>query len=220
VAQCPGEVLPLTELALALSVLIAAHLGPSAPGIRERLIATLGRPAFFSLHGLISAALVVWIIRLYTGVGTVWLWSPPGWLRLFAVFAMPVALWLVAARAMERPGDVPLGIYRVSVVPGSAGVLIWTVLHLLNIGHVAGILVFAAFTTIAAVSLVKNWRLAPPACRRVGPVPFLAAVAGRQPFSVGDLAAGPVLVALGAWLALLALHPVVIGVDPASGLVW
>ena len=126
-------------------------------------------------------------------------------------------LWLVAARLMEPPRDAPEGIFRICAAPGSTGILVWSALHLMNISHSAGIALFAAFAAIAAVSLVKNWLVAPAEIRSVGPVPFLAIIAGRQKISVADFGLLPLFVSLALWAVLLALHPWVLGVDPLVG---
>ncbi|NND49153.1 MAG: hypothetical protein HKN60_02750 [Rhizobiales bacterium] len=202
---------------IALTLLFASHTLPSAPIIRDWLIARLGRRVYFSVHGVISMGLVVWIIRIYMDTQSTWVWSPPEWFRWAAILIMPVALWLVAARLMQKPADQPTGIYRICAAPGSAGVSIWAGLHLMNIGHTSGIALFAAFAAIAAVSLVKNWLVAPAQRRVVGPVPFLAMIAGRQKISASEFSYKPLVVSLALWAALLALHATVIGVDPLIG---
>ncbi len=131
----------LSQLIIALALLFASHTLPSALIIRDWLIARLGRRVYFSVHGVISRGLVVWIIRIYMDMQPAWVWSTPEWLRWATILIMPVALWLVAARLMQRPADQPTGIYRICAAPGSAGVLIWAGLHLMNIGHITGIVV-------------------------------------------------------------------------------
>ena len=198
-------------------LLFVTHTIPSAPGIRDWLIERLGRRVFFALHGLVSTVLLVWIILIYMNTEPDFVWAPPQWHRWAAVLIMPVALWLIAARLMLKPAEVPRGIYRICATPGSTGTLIWSLLHLMNIGHASAIAAFVAFASIAAVSVFKNWRVAPDAVRAVGPVPFFAIIAGRQQISADDISFKPLIAGLIVWVLLLTLHAPVLGVDPLIG---
>jgi uncharacterized membrane protein len=209
----------MTELASALAVLALTHWVSSAPGIRPAAIRRMGLTGFRAAHSLVSLAVVGWLIVAYGNADGPWLWMPPAWGRWLAVFGMPLALWLVVARLFERPGDTPAGIYRITAVPGSLGLLIWASLHLLNLGEARAILLFGTFAAMALAAMIKNWKAAPPARRHVGLLPGFAILSGRAPAGLGDLRALPALLAIGLWGLLLILHPIVIGPDPLAGIV-
>jgi len=204
-------------LIAATALLVVSHIVPSAPGVREELIERLGRRAFLAVYSLVSLAalaLVVWAYRA-AGPGP-WLYvAVPGG-RWLAVIGMLVAVFLVVGRLTTRADHkTPAGIYRLSAVPGSLGVLLWALLHLLNRGEARAVVIFAGLALLAGWSVVKNLRVASPAFRRVGVL---------DPHALGDTAVWratgwrrtALLVA--AYLALLYLHPIVIGPDPLAGL--
>ncbi len=64
-AHGTGGVAGLTdwlEFAAALAAFFASHLLPARPGVRERLIALLGRRLYFALYGTISLLVLGWLI--------------------------------------------------------------------------------------------------------------------------------------------------------------
>lgn len=153
---------------------------PSAPPVRARLIERLGRPGFFAAYGLLSLIILVWVILAFRGADPgVWVYLPPAKARALAVVAMPLAVVLVTGRLLQRPADHPCGIYRITAVPGSLGLLLWALLHLLVLGSVRHVLLFGGMALIALIALVKNVRLAPAPVRSVGVVPFLGILRGR-----------------------------------------
>lgn len=211
----------MIELAVALAVMALSHWGPSAPRVRPALVGMLGLRGFHIAYSLLSLAALAWLVTAYgrAAEDTFFLWTPPLWARWAAVFGMPVALWLVLARLMQRPGETPSGIYRITATPGSLGLLVWAVLHLLNVGGARTVMLFAAFAAIALAAAAKNLWTAPPARRVVGILPGLGILLGRTPAGLRDLRPLPVLLAIGLWLLLLILHPIVIGLDPLAGIV-
>jgi uncharacterized membrane protein len=194
----------MTQLAAALSLLVLTHLVPSAPGVRPGCIRILGLSGFRIAYSIVSAAVVAWVIAAYIDAADgPWLWTPPGWGRWVAVAAMPVALWLIAVRLLQRPGERRTGVYRVIPAPGSSGLLLWAGLHLLNVGHARAVMLIGVFAALSAVAAIKNTMTAPAAAPCVGT----------------DANWKPILAALLAWLLLLAAHPHVIGVDPLAGII-
>lgn len=196
----------MIELTCALILLLLTHAVPSSTSVRPYLVRTFGLRGFRVLYSLLSVAVVVWLVFAYRGTAdSPWLWTAPYWSRWLAVTAMPVALWLVASRLMQRPGQTRSGIYRLIPAPGSTGLTIWALLHLLNVGQARALLLFAAFAVISLAAAVKNTL----ASRQKPP----------QPLTVGDFKWHPLAAAIFAWLLLLAAHPHVIGVDPLLGIV-
>jgi uncharacterized membrane protein len=103
------------------------------------------------------------------------------------------------------------------VVPGSLGVLLWAVVHLLNLGDPRAVILFGGFALIALTAVIKNLVGAGAQRREVGWVPFAAIARRRQAWvwrEIGWWRLGLVLLVYG---SLIYLHPIVIGRDPLSG---
>jgi uncharacterized membrane protein len=203
-------------LVAATLFLTLSHVVPSAPGVRDALVARLGRRGFYvaySLVSLLALGAVSWAFRA-TAPGP-WLYVASPESRVVAAFGMLLAVCLLVGRLTTPAGGEPRGIYRLTAVPGSLAVLLWTGLHLLNVGDARLIVVFAGMALIAAFALVKNLLVAEGAYRRVG---VLAPWALRQSGVWREIGWWRLALALASHLALLALHPVAIGPDPLAGL--
>jgi len=206
------------SLAAATALVAVGHIVPSVPGVRGALMARLGRGPYLALHSLVSLVAVSALV-------VAWGWTDPApspldlgpGVKGVAVLAMPAAFILIAARLLRKPTGTAAGIYGVTAVPGSLGVLIWTLLHLAAVSDARATVIFTGFAAIALFSLVKNLMTAPPELRRIGWIPFAAALRGRVRMDWRGIGIAPVLWGLGAWVALLLLHPLVFGPDP---LVW
>jgi uncharacterized membrane protein len=207
-------------LIAATILVIASHVVPSAPGLRGRLIERLGRAGFYvcySLTSLLTLGLLIWSYR--AAGPQEWLYTPSPTVRIVALVVMLIATFLVTARLTTRaPPDHPYGIYRATAVPGSLGVLLWALVHLVNLGETRAVVVFAGLAVMSLIALIKNLALAAPAYRDVGWLPFEA---------IGRRRGGPIWREIGWWrlglalvvyASLLHLHPIVIGRDPLAGL--
>jgi uncharacterized membrane protein len=208
-------------LLIAATVLvIASHVVPSAPGLRERLIGTFGRSGFYAGYSLLSLLTLGLLIWAYGAAGPQdWLYTPHPAARFVALAAMIFATFLVAARLTTRaPPDRPIGIYRVTAVPGSLGVLLWALLHLLNLGEARAVVVFAGLAVMTLIALLKNLRVGATAYREVGWLPFAAIRRGRETFRWREIGWWRLALALLVYASLLYLHPTVIGRDPLAGI--
>lgn len=207
----------MIQLAAALVLLVLGHALPSLPGWRGWLIARFGQPIFFATYSLLSALTLVLVILAYRRADPgLWLYGRPADAPLVALALMPLAAFLVVGRLTTRPRETPEGIYRLSAVPGSTGVLLWAGVHLLSLGSTRQVLLFLAMAAIALVSLIKNLRLAPQACRSVGWFPGLAVLRGQQRLVWVELGWWRLLLALALYVLLLWLHPLVIGPNPLA----
>ncbi|UEM18521.1 hypothetical protein JL100_015495 [Skermanella mucosa] len=205
-------------LILSTLLLIGSHVVPGLPGVRSSLVAALGRTAFLTAYSAVSLATLALLVRSYAAADMgAWLYVPPAEARVFTVVAMPVALFLLVGRLTTpaRTAD-PAGIYRITAVPGSLGVLLWTLLHLASLGEARQVVVFAGMAAIALFSLARNWHAAGPARRRAGILPFAGILLGRERLEWGEIGWARPLLAIVLWAALLLLHPVVIGPDPLA----
>jgi uncharacterized membrane protein len=207
-------------LIAATVLLIASHVVPSAPGVREGLVQASGRSGFYAGYSLVALLTLGMLIWAYRDAGPQdWLYTPPPAARVVALAAMPFALLLVTARLTTRAQPVcPHGIYRVTAVPGSLGVLLWALLHLLNVGEARAVTVFAGLAVMALLALIKNLSLASTGYRTVGWLPFAAIALRRQTLVWREIGWCRLGLALLAYAAVLCLHPIVIGRDPLAGL--
>lgn len=207
-------------LIAATLLVIASHVVPSAPGLRERLIETLGRSAFYAGYSLISLLTLGLLIWAYWAAGPQpWLYTPSTAARIIALAVMLLATFLVTARLTTRAQpDRPHGIYRVTAVPGSLGVLLWALVHLLNLGEARAVVVFAGLAVMSLIALIKNLALAGPAYREVGWLPFAAILSGREILFWREIGWWRAGLALLVYASLLYLHPIVIGRDPLAGI--
>ena len=115
---------PMAWLVAATLLVIASHALPSAPGLRQRLIRTLGRPGFHVAYSLISLLTLGLLIWAYQAVGPQpWLYAPSRAARVIAPAVVLAAIFLITARlTTPAMSDRAYGIYRVTAVPGSLGV--------------------------------------------------------------------------------------------------
>jgi uncharacterized membrane protein len=206
----------MTPLIAATAFLVASHVLPSAPVPRRLLIERLGRGGFLAAYSLLPLLALALVILAYRAAGPgPWLYLPPPEARLVALAGMVPAIVLLTARLTARAEARPTGIYRLAAAPGSLAVLLWALLHLLNLGEARQVVVFSGMAAIAAAALIKNLRLAPPAFREVGLL--RPSALGRRAFW-RELGVWRLGLALVAYAALLALHPAVIGRDPLAGI--
>jgi uncharacterized membrane protein len=206
----------MTLLVAATALLIASHVLPSAPAIRAGLIGRLGKHGFYAAYSVLSLMALGLVVVAYQAAGPgPWVYAPVAGSRVVALLGMMLATFMLFARLTTRADPAtPQGIYRLSAAPGSLAILLWALLHLLNLGEARQVVIFLGMALIAAAALIKNLRLASPAWREVGL--FRASALGRAELW-RELGWWRPALGLLAYLALLRLHPVVIGRDPMAG---
>jgi uncharacterized membrane protein len=193
-------------LMLATLFLVGSHVVPGMPRVRSFLVGALGHRMFLTIYSIVSAAALVLVVWSYRAADpSLWLYFPPGETKIFTVLAMPFPLFLLVGR-LTTPVKLaePTGIYRITAVPGSLSILLWTLLHLASLGGARQVIVFAGMAVIALFAMVKNGRNAMPAGKQAGILPF------------SEIGWGRLALTMALWAALLLLHPVVIGPDPLA----
>jgi uncharacterized membrane protein len=208
----------MLQLSAALAFLVASHLVPSRDGVRARLVGAMGRRAYLAAYSVVSLLALWAVVAAYRAAdaGLV-LWSPAFEGRYVALAAMPVALLLLVCRLTQRPSAEARGIYRITTTPGSLAVVLWSLVHLLNVAAFRTVLLFLGMLAIALGSLLRNASRSEPR-GAMGAVPFARVISGRERLALGEIGAWRLLLALGLTAAILLLHPIVIGVDPLAGL--
>ena len=114
----------------------------------------------------------------------------------------------------------PLGIYRVCRFPGSAGLLLWSLLHLGNVGEDRTVLAFLTMALISLCAMVKNGRrrrgLGETHLAATSLVPFRAILQKRQKLAAAEIGWGRLGLTLAAYVLILLFHAPLFGADPLS----
>ncbi|MGO1117590.1 NnrU family protein [Rhodovibrionaceae bacterium A322] len=219
---------PLGLYLLAAFLLFFSHAIPSAPGLRSYLMDSLGTRTFRTLYSLLSLVVLAFFVWAYLNYDAGdWIFEPPVWAAHLAVSFMPLVFFLVLGRVMTPLGELQApkaarGIYLLIRFPGSSGLLIWSLLHLLATGDLKRVVLFATMAAISLFALLKNnWVLAKaqtPDARyfrqTTSNIPLAGLLAATSRGQVAQELWKPLILAflfygLGLWL-----HPFVFGVDP------
>lgn len=212
----------MSELVAALAVFVAAHSLPTPTGLRAAAVRRLGRGRWVTLYSLVSVASLAWVISAAIRAPHVTLWTPTAWMAATPAVAM-VPACLLAAMGATRPNAWSVSFASGEAAAQAPGVLaltrhpllwafaLWAGGHLFANGDLAAALVFGGAGAFALAGM-----------------PLLEARARRrgegEPPSLGWRARAAALatrrcaieaaVGLALYLALLAAHAPVIGVDP------
>lgn len=222
------------EFAAAYAVFLLSHVLPARPAARRKLAAALGERGYQIAYGVVSLAALTWLISAADRAPYVWLWSPAAWQVWLANLAMPLACLLIGF-AVGAPNPLSFGGRPDGFDPrrpGVAGIArhpllialaLWASVHAIANGDLAHLTLFGGFAAFALSGMraldrrrrrqlgdaewsklaacTSDWPLAPLVDGRWRPRP--------APPDAARLALGLLI-----WLALLALHPFVIGVSP------
>ena len=225
-------VLSFLPLALAALLFVGGHFGLSSALVRDRLVGRVGERWFRAGFAVYAAACLIWMVLAYAATPQVVLWSEPAWSRWLALLGMPVALILVVGGA--RPDNPTAsswspginqpevdGIFAITRHPMMWGIGLFAIMHIPANGNLASLILFGSLTVLAwggtmAIDARKR-RLSPALWGWLAPatsnLPLFALVTGRthlRPFRL----ATPAAIAFLAFVALLALHRLVLGVSP------
>lgn len=179
-----------------LILFLGAHSFTTLRPARGRLVARLGEGPYKGLYSVVSLAgfaLIAWGFHLYRREGWVQLWAPPGWTR-----HVTIALMWFAFVALAASGNAPSRIKGWLRHPMVTAVKIWALAHLLANGDLGGLILFGSLLAWAVYDRITLKR------RGDAGAPRQAAFTRADAIAVG---AGTV-----AWLAMMVLHPWLIGV--------
>jgi uncharacterized membrane protein len=183
-------------LALGIAVFLGAHVLTTFRETRTGLIERAGFGPYriaFSLASIVGFILIVWGFSVYRSGGLIQIWDPPVWTRHIAITLMWFAF--VALAAMN---PVPSRIRGWLRHPMLVAIKIWALAHLLANGDAGGMLLFGSFLAFAVYDRI--------AVKRRGDY----GAAPVKSFTRADaitLGVGTV-----AYIAMIFLHPVLIGV--------
>ncbi|SLN22043.1 NnrU protein [Pseudoruegeria aquimaris] len=207
--------------AAALAAFFLSHSLPLRPANRARAVALLGARGFTSAYSALSLGALAWLIVAAGRAPYVLLWPrTPG--LTHATLALMLLACLLLGLSIGRPNPFSFGgpaegfdparpgIVRLVRHPVLAALACWGTAHLLANGDLAHVILFGLFTGFAALggrfvdrrrkrlmgdaAWRKLWQQVQTAPLRLEPARLLAG--------------------LGLYGALIALHPLVIGVSP------
>jgi uncharacterized membrane protein len=185
----------MTLLILGLIVFLGVHTFTTFRGPRAALVARIGEGPYKGLYSLVALAGFVLIVigfRAYREAGYIDVWNPPAGFRHVTLLLMWFAM--VSLVATYAPGAIKSRLKH----PMLVALKIWALAHLLANGDLGSIILFGALLAWAVFDRI--------AVKRRVDAPVLV----RQGFGRGDIVAlvlGTLL-----YLAMLKLHPVLIGV--------
>ncbi|MGJ3263243.1 MAG: NnrU family protein [Salinarimonas sp.] len=216
----------MIEFAAALAVFLLAHSLPARLGLKDRLVARVGRRAYLVGYSLVSLALLAWLIDAARRAPVVPLWDPAPWQAWIPLVAMPVAfVLLVAGLAQPNPlsitlraGGKPGAVVAVTRHPVLWGFLVWALAHVPPNGDVVSLVLFGGMAAFAVAGFPILDRRAR---RHLGDGRWRALAGRGGPRTEwGGLAIAALAgLVLYAWF-LLQGHARLIGVDPLAWLAW
>lgn len=152
---------------LAMGAFLCSHFVPRLWGLREKLIARLGRRLYFSAYGVLSLVLLTWVIIAAGRAPFVEIWPQQPWMRWLPNLAVPLAFVLAScgmgvanantlggARSKSFDPHDP-GFTAISRHPLLMALLLWALAHLVANGDLAHVILFGSF---AVFPLVAMWR--------------------------------------------------------------
>lgn len=206
------------EYAAAWAVFLLTHTVPVRPPLRPWLVARLGAAGFGLIYSALSVGVLVWLIGSAARAPYVQVWARAEWQNHVTLAAMVLAC-VCLALGVGRPNPFSFGGWhndrfdpaRPGIVglvrhPMLAALFLWSAGHLAPNGDLAHVLMFGGFAGFALLGMkiidrrkqremgLEVWHDGLPACTLRG------AANGTRWGAAGTLV-----------LALIALHPVVIG---------
>ncbi|MCI4663112.1 MAG: NnrU family protein [Neomegalonema sp.] len=142
-----------------IALFFLTHLIGLAPQTRDGLRTRLGAGGYRGLYALVSTAGLVLMIIGYRAADAGQLYYPPAWGLKLAHGLMPIAIILGFAAVL------PSNAKRFVRHPMALGVLLWAIVHLINNGALADVILFGAFAVYALIDMfvLASGKPAPPA---------------------------------------------------------
>lgn len=198
-----------------LVIFLVFHLAAGVYEVRKRLVPAMGLGGYRILHSFFAILALGMIVLGFQERPMDPLYTPPVWSQWAAVLTMPVAFILLvgayASRATMR---------RVARHPMLAGVLLWSITHMLANGDKASFMIFFTFGTYSVVAMWlgdRKLRLGEPEKweqlkAETSNVPFLAIIQGRAVPATGDRGVRAIVWGLLVYAVVALAHPYFIGV--------
>ena len=188
-------------LFMGIVVFLGVHTLTTFRETRTSLIERFGLGPFKGLYTVVAIAgfaLIVWGFSRYRAEGLITLWSPPAWTRHLTISLMWFAF--VALACMNpAPGKIRGWLRH----PMLVAIKIWALAHLLANGDAGGMLLFGSFLAWAVFDRIAVKKRGDMGAMRIESFTRADATA----LGVGTLA----------YVAMIFLHPILIGVPVFGG---
>jgi len=181
----------MSRYAVAYLLFLAAHALPAISGLRERIIAAVGRRTYLLGYSALSLALLVFLIAAARAAPSWSLWPGSPALAWVPILAMPFACILLAGGVLApNPFSISFrtrgfdprrpGIVAVTRHPILWSFLLWSAAHVIANGDVVAVSLFGG---LALYSFAGMWLVERRTRARLGADwPALAAPTSRWPF--------------------------------------
>ena len=136
-------------LIVGLIIFFAIHLVPSVPGLRDKLVSSLGKTKYLAMYALTALAGMVLFIYGFSQAEFQAIYQPPAWGRYAVIMVMVVSFILFAAADMKS------NVKRFIRHPMLLGVVLWAGVHLLANGDLASLLLFGSFLVFSIVAMIS-----------------------------------------------------------------
>ncbi len=215
----------MTHYIISLTLLFLSHALLSWPQVRTKLVGFFPKPVFYTLYSAISLAALFAVIHSYQQFDDyIPLYEPALAIRPWVVVCMLIAFFFMVCRISSPypKTSVPYGIYRVSRFPGSVGIVLWALLHLLSIGDTKRVLLFVCMLVIAVFAMVKNTlqmkQSSPALLKNTSIIPCVKMPRDTIVSAFKEIGFVRVVVSLALYGCALLLHEHLLGVNPLGGL--
>ncbi|GAB4519518.1 MAG: NnrU family protein [Parvularculaceae bacterium] len=152
----------MSQFLIALSAFLMAHLAPSLPGVRARLVRIMGERAYLASYSILSVILLFWVAAAAIRAPAIMLWPATPTAYWAPIIVMPVAFALIAAGLFEpNPFSVTLskaqfsierpGVVALTRHPVLLGFALWAAAHIPPNGVFAQLLFFGGMLAFAAL---------------------------------------------------------------------
>jgi uncharacterized membrane protein len=188
-------------LLMGIVVFLGVHSLTTFRETRESLIKRFGQGPFKGLYSLIAVAgfvLIVWGFSRYRAEGLITVWTPPTWTRHLTMGLMWFA-FVTLACMNPAPGRIRGWLRH----PMLVAIKIWALAHLLANGDAGGMLLFGSFLAWAVFDRIAVKNRGDMGARPIASFTRADAMA----LGVGTLA----------YVAMIFLHPILIGVPVFGG---
>lgn len=217
----------LWQLGLAVAVFLASHSLTNLSVLRRPAEAIFGRRGFIIVYSAISLLLLAWMIAAVRAAPIEPVWPKAWWTLWVPPVVMPFAC-ILAVAGLSGPNPFSIGFGRQEFDPSRPGITrltrhpipwalgLWAGAHMIPNGDRAGLLLF---TPLLLSALAGPYVLDARRRRALGEKEWqrLGAKTGRLSqwrAALREIGWKPVLGGLVFYAALMALHPVVIGLPP------
>ncbi len=224
----------LLFLILASVAMVATHVVPALPSIRQRLAGMLGERGYQGVFSLVALVVIVAMVYAFNRSPLEFIWEPGSMVKRLPAVLMPLAFILLVTGLLTRNPTVfgqenrlnsetpARGIVRITRYPFLWATILWSVSHIAANGDVASIAFFGGFFGLAVFGAIgidkkraakygEQWtRFADVTSN----IPFAAILSGRNHLVWSEIGWTKPAIGIAAYVAMTMAHYWMFGVTP------